>query len=311
MENFADFIIEYIENNDIHGIKGWLNQLHAYQWEANSRIERYPDAIVTTKKFNAESQAILKTPNNDEKWFHLCDEIRKWGGMKKVPMELAVSYRNSVIYLSKCNPDIDCDFSTLTIRGDRIATASKIYYYADPWHWTIYDSRVAYAFHQLMFEYSRKLQVAPTSLFPKIPLCLPDSQTDRRNPVFKISRCYFSETKSKGSFIWASHLHRIIAKRLNESSILKPSHSLSSTPQWELPHIEMVFFVIGDRKWITAPDISAQENPEIPSRKRGDIVGLCPRCGYPVKIRESRKTGELYEGCTNYPACSYKGNRSH
>jgi hypothetical protein len=311
MENFADFIIDYIESNYIHGITGWLNQLHAYQWEANSRIEKYPDAIETTRKFNAESRAILKTPNNDEKWFHLCDEIRKWGGMKKIPSELACSYQSSIITLSKCNPDIHSDFSNLAIRGDRIATASKIYYYADPWRWTIYDSRVGYALHQLLFEYGKRLRIAPTLLFPDISLCLPDSQTDRRNPVFKVSRCYFSETKSRGSFIWTSHLHRIIARMINESSIQRPSHSLSSTPQWEIPHIEMVFFVIGNRKWVADSDISVETNSEIPTRKRGDIVGKCPWCGHPVKIRQSRKTGEFYEGCTNFPVCPYKGNRSH
>lgn len=320
MENFADFIVDYIETNEIHGHKGWLNQLHAYEWEANSRVEKYPDAIATTKKFNTKSQAILKIPNTDENWFHLCDEIRAWGGMKKVPMDIALSLRNSVIFLSKNNPGINCDFSTLPIRGDRIATASKIYYYADPLRWTIYDSRVGFAFHQLIIEYARKNGVEPSSVFQEIPLCLPDSQTTypnskikKRVPLYELSDFPLcgSETRAKASFIWASYLHRLISIKLNEKPILKPDQSLSTDPQWELPHVEMVFFVIGDRPWIKAPEISTQNVPQILSGKHGDIIGPCPLCGHPVKIRKSKVTGELYEGCTNFPVCRYKGNRSH
>ena len=317
MENFANFIVDYIETNEIHGHKGWLNQLYAYEWEANSRVEKYPDAIGTTKKFNTKSQAILKTPNSDETWFHLCDEIRNWGGMKKVPMDFALSLRNSVIFLSKNNPDINCDFSTLPIRGDRIATASKIYYYADPSRWTIYDSRVGYAFHQLIIEYARKYGVEPSSVFQEIPLCLPDSQTTypnskikKRVPLYTIPLCG-TETRAKASFIWASYLHRMISIKLNEKTIQKPDQSLSTDPQWELPHVEMVFFVIGDRRWIDSEKNVTQKNNEKQLLKRGDYAGTCPWCGHTVKVRQSQKTEELYDGCTNFPVCKYKGDRSH
>lgn len=311
MENFANFIIKYIEKNEIHGKTGWLNQLQAYQWDTKSGIERYSDGLLISKKFRSESQKILNIPNNDEIWFRHCDDIRTWGGMKKVPPNLSLSFKKSVVFLLSNNPGVDSDFTMLPISGERIATASKIYYFSDPLLWTIYDSRVGYAIHQLIFEYAKTLQVSPSSLFADISICLPESQTDRRNPVYPVSNCKYSETESKASFIWASHLHHLIASKLNGTTIQKPSQYLSTQPQWELPHVEMVFFVIGDRKWIDAPDLLAQVTPQTKSRKRGDYAGICPWCGHPLKIRESRITGELYDGCTNYPTCRYKGNRSH
>jgi hypothetical protein len=318
MENFANFIVEYIEKNEIHGIKGWLNQLHAYRWKTKSGIENYSDGLLTTKKFKNESQKILNIPNNDDRWHRHCEDIRKWGGMiHEVTLSLALDYKKSVVFLLNNNPPLDSDFNSLPICGKRIATASKIYYYSDPLRWTIYDSRVGYAFHQLIFEYAKKMGEEPSSLFQEIPLCLPDSQTllphtkiKKRKPIYPIPLCG-SERGAMASFIWGSYLQRLISIRLNETPIPKPARSLSTVLQWELPHVEMVFFVIGDRKWIDAPDILAQGTPPLQSRKRGDYAGTCPWCGHPIKVRESQKTGELYEGCTNFPACHYKGNRSH
>lgn len=49
----------------------------------------------------------------------------------------------------------------------------------------------------------------------------------------------------------------------------------------------------------------------VPTSQRGDFAGDCPLCGHPLKWRESSVTGELYTGCTNFPACNFKGQRSH
>jgi hypothetical protein len=255
MDDFANFIIDYIEKTEIHGRKGWIDQLLEYRWKTKSGIERFTEGLQTSKKLKLKTHDVLNTPNNDEIWCRHCKKITSWGGMQDVSPGLANQYQKSVNYLLNNDPGIKSDFKTLPVCGKRIATASKIYYFSDPLRWTIYDSRVGYAIHQLIFEYSKKLNVSPSSLFPDIPLCLPDSQTDRRNPVYPISLCTYSEIKSKGSFIWASYLHRLIACNLNATSIQKPTQYLSTVPQWELPHVEMIFFVIGDRKWIDAPDI--------------------------------------------------------
>lgn len=305
MDDFVNFIVDYVEKTEIHGKKGWIEQLLEYRW----KNECFFDGIQTSKKLKAQSDNALKIPDG-EVWSHHCKEITKWGGMLDVSLGLATRYRESVNYLLNNDPEVKSDFSTLSISGERIATASKIYYFSDPLRWTIYDSRVGYAIHQLIFEYANELKVLPSSLFSEIPFCLPDSKTDRREPVYPIPLCTGSETRSRASFIWASHLHRQIAHKLNESSLSKPSQHFSIIPQWELPHIEMVFFVIGDRKWLKATG-KTEQSPQIKFPKRGENAGVCPLCGYPLKYRESRVTGELYDGCTNFPACKYKGNRSH
>ena len=59
-----------------------------------------------------------------------------------------------------------------------------------------------------------------------------------------------------------------------------------------------------------AHEISVKDPMERPANPQ-DKSGPCPLCGSPTKARRSRKTGELYFGCTNYPNCTFKGCRSH
>lgn len=312
MEDFAEFIIKYIEDVEIHGVKGWINQLNGYQWKKGSKIERFPDAMLITKKFMKASRDILSHSNNDDEWNSFCNDVRSWGGINaKVNIYKSSSLMKSTLFLLSNDPGIDSDLSSLPVFAERIATSSKIYYFSDPLKWTIYDSRVGYAIHQLICEYAKDRDVQPESLFQEITLCLPESAIGGRNPVFSVPGCFGSEIKAKKSFIWASHLHRVIANKLNETSIQKPSLHISEVPKWELPHVQMVFFVIGNRKWIDAPSINDQESPKPPNQRIKNSVGLCPVCGHPLVIRKSKKTGELYKGCTNFPNCKYKGNRSH
>jgi hypothetical protein len=285
MENFANFIVDYIEKTEIHGVKGWLNQLNAYEWGS----ERYPDAILTTKNFFNDTKRILSISDNEKLWHQHCKDIRDWGGMIfKVEPPLASILKKSVIYLSDFKYSANCDYSKLPVCGNRIATASKIFYFSDPLRWTIYDSRVGFALHQLIFEYAKVKGVVPATLFQDVPFCLPDSQTKkphsnekRRNPVFKTSYCN-SEERARASFIWTSHLHRKISDLLNEKPIPKPAHSLSIEPKWELPHVEMVFFVIGDRKWVDAPDFIVQATSRAESQKGGERTDLQQRSNHTI-----------------------------
>ena len=267
MENFVKFIVEYIENKEIHGCKGWIDQLYGYRWSTKSGIDRFSDGIQRSKDFKLKTQRILSSQENDENWCSHCNEVAVWGGMRQISSGLAKEYRNSVIFLSNNDLGIQSNFKTLPINGERIAMASKIYYFSDPLRWTIYDSRVGYAIHQLIFEYSKNIGVAPSTLFQNIPFCLPESQTDRRVPVFPVSKCYGYEINAKASFIWASYLHRLIAVALNQTSIPKPDYCFSALPQWELPHVEMVFFMIGDRNWIS-PKISQVDDASSNSLKK-------------------------------------------
>ncbi|NLE04416.1 MAG: hypothetical protein GX638_06400 [Crenarchaeota archaeon] len=45
----------------------------------------------------------------------------------------------------------------------------------------------------------------------------------------------------------------------------------------------------------------ADNNPTV----KQTIEQPCPRCGSTLVWRTARKTGELYRGCTNFPACHY------
>lgn len=45
---------------------------------------------------------------------------------------------------------------------------------------------------------------------------------------------------------------------------------------------------------------------------QGEVGGPCPLCGSETVARQSRTTGELYFGCTNFAAgCRFNGSRSH
>lgn len=231
-----------------------------------------PEAIERTKDLRLKTHMALQSPDN-EVWRNHCREITRWGGMQDVPEKLAEKYKKSVDYLLHHDPGMDADFKALPVHGKRIATASKIYYYADPLRWTIFDSRVGYAIHQLMYAYAKNNGTNPESLLPDIPFCLPESQTSRREPVFPVSRCAGSETNAMASFIWVSILHRQVAAALNKTHIPKPDRYLSETPAWELPHVEMVFFMIGDSNWVTKdncfpPFVPHEYKPPLPSYTR-------------------------------------------
>jgi hypothetical protein len=255
MENFANFIVDYIENNDILGKKGWINQLSGYEWSTKRGIkDHYPDGIKRSKDLWLKTQLILQPPIDDEKWLHHCNEIAVWGEMKDVPEQLAKEYRDSVIYLIRKNPGIQTDFRQLPVCSKRIAMASKIYYYADPLQWTIYDSRVAYALHQLVHIYSQKRKIDPTTLFAGLHLYLPQGKSHRGQQFFEgVSVDTKAYIKARAAFIWASHLHRKITILLNTSpTIPKPYYCVSGKQQWEIPHVEMVLFMIGKCDWVTS-----------------------------------------------------------
>jgi hypothetical protein len=154
--------------------------------------------------------------------------------------------------LNKEDPDITSALKKCPVcKLKRIAMATKIYYFSNPLKWTIYDSRVGFALLSLIAEYAKEKEIPTKDVFPNGKFCLPPSQhsskTSGRKSVF--GNCH-TEGKSLWSFIWTSHLHRMIARKLNSTEIEKPDHFLSNQQCWELPHIEMVFFMLGDSQWV-------------------------------------------------------------
>jgi hypothetical protein len=247
MEHFADFIIHYIENNQIHGTQGWINQLNTYQWNNDN----YSDGISTTQKFWDDSKKIINTPKNDDIWDCHCLKIARWGGMGAISTDASLKLKKDVLLLMQNN--LDSDLINCPVCKNQIAMATKVFYFSDPLKWTIYDSRVGYAIHQLIFEYAKQQNILPKSGFPGNLFCLPpprNSQKKRRNPLYKADQCNTAGKRSVKSFLGASHLHSIIASKLNSMKIPKPEYFLSDKPCWELPHIEMVFFMLGDSQWV-------------------------------------------------------------
>jgi hypothetical protein len=251
MEKFAEFIINYIQENPIHGKIGWTDQLSSYSWKVRHGFDHLPEMIRKTKEYWVESEIALTS--SPEEWLNYCNKIQVWGHMATISPDLAEAYKQSVLYLRDHDPVTPNDFSSHHFVSKRIATSSKIYYFSNPLRWTIYDSRVAYAIHQLLYEYSKEKNKEPEDLFPATLLCLPESHTSRRIPLYDVPSC--NETRTRISFIWASYLHRQIADKLNcNNSIQKPSQYLSSSPQWELPHVEMVLFMLGDKQWVSTKE---------------------------------------------------------
>jgi hypothetical protein len=247
MKKFSEFIVNYIQENPLHGRKGWINQLSSYCWKVKNGFDHFPDMVRKTKEYWAESEVAIDS--SPEAWLHHCNKIQVWGHMATISPDLAREYKKSVLYLQDHDPAIPADFSKNNFVSTRIATTSKIYFFSDPLRWTIYDSRVAYAIHQLLYEYSKEKNMEPEDLVP-VSLCLPQSHTLRRIKLFDVPPC--NDARTRIAFIWASYLHRQIVDELNRiSEIQKPSLYLSHCPQWELPHVEMVFFMLGDKQWVT------------------------------------------------------------
>jgi hypothetical protein len=124
MENFVKFIVDYIEKKEIHGKRGWIDQLSGYRWQTKSGIECFSDGLQRSKTLKLKTQQILKSSNNDENWCRHCNEIATWGGMKEISADLADIYQKSVSFLLTHDPGIKSDFKNLPISGERIAMAS-------------------------------------------------------------------------------------------------------------------------------------------------------------------------------------------
>lgn len=54
------------------------------------------------------------------------------------------------------------------------------------------------------------------------------------------------------------------------------------------------------------PDIPTLEQPLVEGDSPSEaVVSMCPRCGSQLVERQSRKTGDRFLGCANYPSCHH------
>lgn len=121
---------------------------------------------------------------------------------------------------------------------DRIASASKIYYFSDFYSWTIYDGRTAAAMHYYLEEFKKQFNTTIGTEFPCVA-----SRSDPNLPNKIPPRDY----------IFTSWILRMIAEELERTNPLpKNNEEFYIDPdkekRWYLYHVEMALFMIGEDK---------------------------------------------------------------
>jgi hypothetical protein len=246
MTAFVKYIIHIIEHEQIFGRKGWNKHFESYEWPLGR-----PDCIggISARKHfhnditlarNSQGQGIAQLKRD------ICNAVSRWGGINaQVSAEFTGKIFSTIEILSssKSADYIDCK----NIFGQRIATASKMYYLSDPWAWTIYDSRVAFALNQLSFSFQKSNAAAFEQIQDRILFSVPESKGNNRKSLFNNR---WNDRYASQWFIRASLLLREIATALNTHSLPAPQYSINDTEGWALYHVEMVLFMLGKQRWV-------------------------------------------------------------
>jgi len=243
---FVQYITHTIEHERIWGRRGWQEHFESYEWprgragcrEGIAARTRFHDAVTRARESNDRDTTRLKS--------EVCNTIAGWGGIKAPVSESDVGRIFSTIeILSSCR-DADC-IDCGNIFGRRIATASKVYYLSDPWSWTIYDSRVAYALNQLAFTFRNENAAVFDRIRDHITFAVPTSKSISRKSSFGNM---WNDRYAPQWFVRASLLLREIASTLNVQSLPVPQYAIDGADGWALYHVEMVLFMLGECRWV-------------------------------------------------------------
>lgn len=241
---FVDFVVRKIDEQVILGKKSWLDQLTSYQWPP--RKGSFTSGINIRKYFhhivNLAGQSSGLGSENFKRG--VCNAVAGWAGIKnEVSLQDSIRIFKSIQYL-KCAASEDricCD----RIFNRRIATTSKMYYFSDPWNWTVYDSRVAYALSQFAYWLKQEKREVFNNVIGRVSFPIPPSRNARVNPL-----CIdFNEVNSALWFVRASTFLKAIATRLNRKGLESPPDHIRPSDLWELYHVEMVFFRLGQKQF--------------------------------------------------------------
>lgn len=241
---FVDFVVRKISEQVILGKKGWLDQLTSYQWPP--RKGSFTSGINIRKHFhhivNVAGQSSDLGSENFKRG--VCNAVAGWAGIRnEVSQQDSIRIFKSIQYL-KCTASEDqicCD----RIFNRRIATASKMYYFSDPWKWTVYDSRVAYALSQFAYWLKQEKREIFSSVRDRVSFPIPPSRNARVNQL-----CInFNEVSSALWFVRASTFLKAIAVRLARKGLESPPDHIRPSDLWELYHVEMVFFRLGQKQF--------------------------------------------------------------
>ena len=246
MKAFVQYIVRTIEHERIRGRRGWQEHFESYEWprggaggrEGIAARRHFHDAVTRARESNDQDAARLKS--------QVCNAIAGWGGINAPVSESDVGGIFSTIeILSSCRDadSIDCQ----NIFGRRIATASKVYYFSNPWAWTIYDSRIAYALNQLAFAFRNENAAVFDRMREHITFAVPVSKAIGRKCLFGNM---WNDRYAPQWFVRASVLLREVASALNAQSFPAPQYAINGVEGWALYHVEMVLFMLGECRWV-------------------------------------------------------------
>lgn len=242
---FVDFVVRKIDEQLFLGEKGWLDQLTSYQWPPEKGI--FTSGISIRKNFHdiVNCAAQCSSPGSEYIKQGVCNAVARWSGIsKEVSLQDSIEIFESIQYLKRATGQdrISCE----RIFNRRIATVSKMYYFSDPWNWTIYDSRVAYALSQFAYLLSQEEREVFDTLRDRISFPIPLGRKARPNPFC----AKYYEADSALWFVRASTFLKAITTRLNRKGIEFPPDHIRPSDRWELYHVEMVFFRLGKEQFL-------------------------------------------------------------
>jgi hypothetical protein len=246
---FANWVVDYVDKNPIHGRSGWLHHLQAYDY---SRRDHERDAQPVWQKgelrrveFNNRLRSSLAGDN--QALIGIVNEIMEWGGMKPYDAGATPKIRQALQAL-----DMEKTVSIWNTHRvneiavtRRIAARTKIFEMYDLDKWVIYDSRLAVALACLT---DHNLKSSPGSSTNTIRWPIPQGRPNESRVVQGFPGAHTPYQASLG-FLYASWLCRMIAQRLS-SQQPAPSGQIGVSPGgWRTFHVEMVLWTLGSSRF--------------------------------------------------------------
>ena len=257
-EEFAHWLINYVETNKIHGLTGWIAWFTNFGWgKCLNGGPAWERGVVNRARYHDKLKSVLN--NSDNHLISVVNEIIvDWHGMGKdssYPLKFAPGIRKALHLLrneienSAWIPKQIDDLDT----GGTIASMSKIYQMIDPHKWTIYDSRVATGLACLVRRFWSGCGEENDS--DLIRFCVPSRKIPGWKKPVGFPSCSGSRQGCLG-FIYASWLLRQVAEIMRSDSKygIPPTVEIQNTIQqldgnWQVYHLEMALWMLGDKEF--------------------------------------------------------------
>jgi hypothetical protein len=236
IQHFINFTTEYIQNNEINGHIGWVNQLMSYSYSFDNA--NYITGIERRFEFHTSLREAI-TQEQQDRILTVVNAIMRWGGLKNYNINDIPEIQIALQTLDEIDNGHPNNWNNNLI-GKRITAITKIFEMYNPKLWSIYDSRVGKGIQRLVSFYEPNL--ANISDYLRFQ-CPPGRN---RFPIHGFRQISTSRQAILG-FLYASWLFRAIANQLNEANIPLPEIviDLQGSERWAVYHIEMIFFMFG------------------------------------------------------------------